>query len=76
MYIFDSTDPRDKIFALLGIATDTEHSMLDPNYNASVEVTYLKTTAYLLIHDNSICLLYAAGVGLQRRYKDLPSWVP
>lgn len=76
MYIFDSTDPRDKIFALLGIATDAEHSMLDPNYNASVEVTYLKTAAYLLIHDNCICLLHAAGVGLQRRYKNLPSWVP
>ena len=48
MYIFDVTDPRDKIFALLEIATDAEDSMLDPDYNASAEDIYAKAAVYLL----------------------------
>jgi hypothetical protein len=76
MYTFNATNPCNKIFALLGIVTDTEDSMLDPDYNTSVEAIYLKTAVYLLKCDNYILLLYNAGIGLPMKYKDLPSWVP
>jgi hypothetical protein len=76
MFTFDSTDPRDKIFALLGIATDTADASLDPDYTTSAEDIYTRTAAYLLKRDNCILILHNAGTGLPRKYVDVPSWVP
>jgi hypothetical protein len=76
MYSYDATDPRDKVFALLGIATDTEDVILNPDYEVSVEEVYTRTAQYLLQRDESIIILHKAGVGNPRKYKDLPSWVP
>lgn len=35
MCTFDATDARDKIFALVGIATDSEDQAMNPDYEAS-----------------------------------------
>ncbi|KAH9206405.1 heterokaryon incompatibility protein-domain-containing protein, partial [Leptodontidium sp. 2 PMI_412] len=44
---FDSTDPRDKIFAFTGLATDEPNSAFVPNYTKPVEAVYRETAAYL-----------------------------
>ena len=76
MYSYHATDPRDKIYALLGIATDTEDVMLNPDYEASVEEVYARTARYLLQRDASIVILHKAGTGYPRKRERLPSWVP
>jgi Heterokaryon incompatibility protein (HET) len=76
LHHFNATDPRDKIFALLGLATDAEDAVLNPDYNASVEEVYTNTALYLLQRDASILILHSSGIGRPRKYKDLPSWVP
>jgi len=73
---FNATDPRDKIFALLGLAADTGEVILDPDYTALAEEVYTNTARYLLCRDACILILHKAGIGYPREYGDLPSWVP
>lgn len=44
----DASDPRDKIFALSGLAVDTHRETGDPDYDISVDEAYIKF-AYALI---------------------------
>jgi hypothetical protein len=76
MYSFKCSNPRDKIYGLLGIATDTGDVILDPDYGASVEEVFTRTARYLLQRDDSIVILHHAGIGNTRKYESLPSWVP
>ncbi|KAH8745419.1 hypothetical protein F5882DRAFT_387543 [Hyaloscypha sp. PMI_1271] len=73
---FGTTNEADKVFALLGLATDTTDTMLNPDYTISVEDVYIKTARHLLLRDQSILILHRAGVGFPNRNETLPSWVP
>ncbi|KAK7177268.1 heterokaryon incompatibility protein [Paraphaeosphaeria sporulosa] len=71
----DATDPRDKIFALLGLARDQkelEHAGLFPDYEKSFEEVYTMTMAVLL-KQGHISLLSMCQTN---RSPFLPSWVP
>lgn len=72
---FKATDPRDKMFAMLGIATDVDDPVLVPDYVQNTHVIYTKFTAYLLERDCSLRYLHAAGIGLPRSLLNIPSWV-
>jgi hypothetical protein len=75
---FESTDPRDKIFALLGLTTDDSRSVIKPDYGQSntAQAVYTKTMRYLLHREKDpIGLLCSAGIGHQRKTLNLPSWV-
>ncbi|KAF1911339.1 hypothetical protein BDU57DRAFT_543229 [Ampelomyces quisqualis] len=72
----DSTDPRDKIFGLLGLAEDKEElEALDifPDYRRSKEEVYMATMAALLQQGHvsilSLCHIHEMP-------SDLPSWAP
>lgn len=72
----DSTDPRDKIFALLGIAQDREvleELGVYPDYTKSRNEVYT-TTASALLRRGYISILSECCLG--RGSKNLPSWVP
>jgi hypothetical protein len=73
---FNATNPRDKVFALLGLACDAQDKVLDPDYNSATNQIYAKTARYLLLRDRSIRILHYAGIGFPRVLQDLPSWVP
>ena len=73
---FEATDDRDIIFALLGIASESGNHVLTPDYGSSVEEVFTKWTRDLMISDNLLTLLHAAGVGNPRVLNKLPSWVP
>jgi hypothetical protein len=67
----DATDPRDKVYGLLGLAK------LDivPDYTCSVLEVYEKAAMeYLQTRGLSFCL-NEAGTGRQQSF-DLPTWVP
>ncbi|MCJ1450478.1 hypothetical protein MMC28_000809 [Mycoblastus sanguinarius] len=68
-----STDPRDKIYALLGLIPDA-HEAPQPDYSQSVENVYHQFALFLLAKCHSTELLHSAG--RHRASLTLPSWVP
>jgi hypothetical protein len=80
---FNSTDPRDKIYGLLGFADvplDNSDMTFQPNYEVTntAESLYISSAPYLLEWDPPMFILQLAGVGFPRpqHLKNLPSWVP
>jgi hypothetical protein len=78
----EATDPRDKVFAVLGIleessaAEQTGTSLIIVDYNKSLSRVYKEAAAYIIGHDKKLDLLLAAhGVGAGQD-ASLPSWVP
>lgn len=72
-----ATNGRDKIFALLGLASDAGGPEFDPDYISPIHVVLEKVAARLLTRNlSSFRILHAAGVGLPNRLQNLPSWVP
>lgn len=76
-----SSDPRDKVYALVGLANDQGlHQMVPVDYAKSVEAVYIECAKFLVRNGNGMEMLIQAGilqgcndtsVGLS-----LPSWVP
>ena len=74
---FRSTDPRDRIFALLNISSDMNDDAIAPDYSKPVEVVFADATRRMLTKTEPlISLLYSAGIGYDRALGMLPSWVP
>ena len=73
---FKATDPRDKIFALLGLATDASDPVLHPNYGATARDVFTVSSSYMMNTNKSLRILHIAGIGWSRQILDLPSWVP
>ena len=77
-------DPRDKVFAVLGIAKDGHNLPFKPNYKDDVDKVFLKTTAFVLSSEEWFLLFSIAGRGYESfnhiprsQFMDrLPSWVP
>jgi hypothetical protein len=72
----ESTDPRDKIFALLGLAADREELEelgLFPDYSKSCKETYTEAMVILLQQGHISLLSLCQSPKIQ---SDLPSWVP
>lgn len=73
---FNSTDPRDRIYALLGLATAKKYrDALRPDYGIKVEDLFVKVARRMLMNEGNIRFLHMAGIG-HRRSLSLPSWVP
>ncbi|KAF5014024.1 hypothetical protein FDECE_5 [Fusarium decemcellulare] len=75
----DATDPRDKIFASLGLASANDKSSVKwpvADYTMTVQQVYVHATRYIIdVHDIS----EAWRLGIQHSTKavpHLPSWVP
>ena len=72
---WEATDPRDKIYALLGLASDWADSGIMPDYTSSVAAVYKKVTIYHL-QKYGLEFLELAGDTSLRRIDRLPSWCP
>jgi hypothetical protein len=77
-----SSDPRDKVYAFLGIASRsmspfrTQPQVLIPDYNLSVQEVYTETARVLMTSYKNISLLSHVEDASVRRTPGLPSWVP
>ncbi|KAH4169655.1 hypothetical protein HBI70_136960 [Parastagonospora nodorum] len=77
-----SSDPRDKVYAFLGLADRTKipfrhhPSVLIPDYNRSVQDVYTETARVLLNSHKELSLLSHVEDHSSRRIEGLPSWVP
>ena len=73
---FKASDDRDKVYAVVAFADKAATTSL-PDYRSTVEDVYISQAAALLGREDEYpMLLHMAGVGLQRSYPTLPSWVP
>ena len=75
------SDPRDKVYALLGLANDQGvHQMVSVDYTKSVEAVYLECAKFLIRNGDGMEMLLQAGIPQNPEYTDLklslPSWVP
>jgi hypothetical protein len=76
---FESSDPRDKVYALLGIAGTmvTGKARYDPVYGArSTADTYIMTAIQILLDSDDLLLLAHAEGEVFQTIPSLPSWVP
>ncbi|CAO2657858.1 Nn.00g071180.m01.CDS01 [Neocucurbitaria sp. VM-36] len=77
-----SSDPRDKVYALLGLADRsvspfrTQPNALTPNYNLSVQQVYTEVAQVLITSYRNLSWLSHVEDPLQRRIEGLPLWVP
>ena len=68
-----ATDPRDKIYSLLGLMGDSRNDLLQPDYTKPVAEVYSQATQHFIIQCESldpICGWQTLG------RDDLPTWVP
>ena len=72
-----ASDPRDKMYGLLGLAHDSVSSLLCPDYNEDVPSAYVRTAGVIIVSSSSLYLLSQAHKTAESEYVDiLPSWVP
>jgi hypothetical protein len=73
---YQATDPRDKVFALVGMASDALDESIQPDYHKSVSEVYISMAKYLLTRNYLVRTLPEAGIGHVRKITDIPSWIP
>ena len=75
----DATDPRDKVFAMIGIARDGKTCGIMPDYTMKTTEVYQAVALYLLKSDHPTTTLSFAGDTSVHRtptQAELPTWVP
>ena len=70
-----ATDPRDKVYGLLGIAFGQSESKVRPDYTKEWPTVYTDMTNSLLAHDRKLSILKLVEVKAKMETQ-LPSWVP
>lgn len=76
---FEATNPRDKIYGLLGLAggvvtAGDKVPLIIPDYSKSVVAVYSEFAKFMVLETRSLdILLFGAGV---KRLPGLPSWAP
>lgn len=74
----DATDPRDKIYGLLGMASDATEIGIVPDYSISWQEVYKRTAVKLIQNYHDPCLVahQSLGLSLENEKVGLPSWAP
>ncbi|KZM28550.1 uncharacterized protein EKO05_0005580 [Ascochyta rabiei] len=70
----ESTDPRDKVFAMLALVGEAENVSLIPDYSKSMEQVYREVAREIIFKQGQMDILLAAS-GVDSA-DGIPSWVP
>jgi hypothetical protein len=70
--LYDTTDPRDKIYAILSAVIDGQHENLLVDYTLSVAEVYENFAAHFITRDAALEILKYCQ--LDHRVSGLPSW--
>jgi hypothetical protein len=73
---FNATDPRDKVYAFLGLLDASTRALITPNYREMVEKTYTRAAVAVIMESGNLQLLANLEDMSQRNLHSLPSWVP
>ena len=68
-----SSDPRDKVYAVLGLMGDRMNDLLQPDYSKSISEVYTNVTRHFITQYESLDPI--CGQQLRGRQQGLPSWV-
>ena len=77
-----ATDPRDKVYGLLGLVQDVfeqylRHPLIKPDHNKTTEMVYMETALSIMVKECSLRIIQATYHGKHFvRHEDIPSWVP
>ncbi|KAK4940531.1 hypothetical protein LTR10_019405 [Elasticomyces elasticus] len=66
------SDPRDKVYSLLGLMCERQTVLVQPNYLHPISQVYANATRFLITSDRSLDVI--CGQGLETALPDLPSW--
>jgi hypothetical protein len=69
-----STDPRDKIYAIVGLTRTANDSMFVIDYKLPTRQVYINTVDYLLRQNQKLDIILAQTKGFYTL--ELPTWVP
>ena len=69
-----ASDERDKVFALLGLVTESQQGLVQPDYGAEVSEVY-RSTALALVNDSGTLSIWNGDVA-RKNAMSLPSWIP
>jgi hypothetical protein len=70
-----TSDPRDKIYGLLGLAPHLDKAFIKPNYGHSVEQTYIQFAFRIIEQTGKLSILNQSNTPKNPLYHT-PSWVP
>lgn len=71
---YSISDPRDRIFALIGLAKDGPQLGISPDYNKPVYEVFTETALAIIRNTGSLDLLMITS--LHGKSPEMPSWVP
>jgi hypothetical protein len=72
-----SSDPRDKVFAVLGLAHQRYQTALPVDYSLTFEEVFMRLAIHLIEEEKSLDVLkYVTGEADTAHPQNLPSWVP
>ncbi|KLU85640.1 hypothetical protein MAPG_04662 [Magnaporthiopsis poae ATCC 64411] len=70
----DATDERDKVYALMGLASASGPHAIHADYAMSVKDVYKQVALFFL--ESTPTLAFLTGNQTRKNRRDLPSWVP
>jgi Heterokaryon incompatibility protein (HET) len=71
-----ATDPRDKVYAVLGISTTDVQEAIPIDYGKTVDQVYLEAAHYLISIGELFSLITFAGATSPSQVDTIPTWVP
>ena len=74
--LLQSTDARDKIYAMLGMVDGLEDGDIDVNYELSAEQVYIEVARLCIERYESVAFLCEASLENTAKERSLPSWLP
>ncbi|ODM20286.1 hypothetical protein SI65_03339 [Aspergillus cristatus] len=72
---YEATDPRDKVYALLGICRSEDRDALVPDYRKTVRQVYIETTEHLMKESLNCFCFNTNSQNTEHFGGNLPSWV-
>lgn len=71
---YDSTNPKDQLYAFLGLSQEADDPFLTLAYDETLRNTFCRYGKFFSTQDNCIQMLYDFRCG--HTIPDLPSWIP
>ncbi|KAL2065909.1 hypothetical protein VTL71DRAFT_3579 [Oculimacula yallundae] len=68
-----ATDPKDKVYALVGLSTAKDAPQYHVDYSLSMQQAYINATKYIVVSSGKLDIICSMPRGLNRF--ELPSWV-
>ncbi|KAK1751079.1 heterokaryon incompatibility protein-domain-containing protein [Echria macrotheca] len=75
-WFLNASDPRDKVFSLLGICLGGNDMTQFPDYGMSLATVYAEATRLIMEDSGSLEILAYVSRVKETQSADLPSWVP